>query len=132
MDKLKKFTALPLCWHIGLFIAFAILNQKGAGMSLIMVDLLLGIIVTPVFLSVLSVVHAIVHEGKVYDYIYVCLMVLLVTGILRGVLYFAFNGGMPGLTLAAGALGVSVGVFTIWACIFALTDRVMKKKPKRK
>ena len=132
MDKLKKFLFLPLCYHIGLFVAFAILNKSATGMSLITVDLLLGLIVTPVLLAVLSIAHAIVHEGKVYDYIYGALMVLIITGVLRGVVYFVFQGGKVGLMLAAVTLGVSVGVFTIWDCIFALTDRMMKKRPNRR
>ncbi len=129
---MKKFLALPLCYHIGLFIAFIILNKSATGMSLVMIDLLLGLIVTPVFLAVLSVAHAIVHEAKVYDYIYTCLGVLLVVGVLRGIVYFAFQGGETGMLLAVGTLVVSVGVFTIWDCIFALTDRMMKKRPNRR
>ena len=132
MDKLKKFTALPLCYHALLFVAFALFNKSLTAANLIVVDLLLGLIVTPVLLAVLSIAHAIVHEGKVYDYLYSCLGVLAITGVLRGILYFVFQGGKVGLALAAGVLVVSVGVFTIWDCIFALTDRMMKKRPGRK
>lgn len=132
MDKIKKFTALPLCYHALLFVAFALFNKNSAGWSLIVVDLLMGLIVTPVLLAVLSIAHAIVHEGKVYDYLYSCLGVLAITAVLRGVLYFVFRGGLAGLALAAGTLVVSVGVFAIWDCIFALTDRMMKKRPGKK
>lgn len=132
MDKIRKFLSIPLFYHAGLLIAFAILNNTAAGMGVMTVELLLGVIVTPVLLAVLSVAHAIVHEGKVYDYIYGALTVLVVTGIVRGVVYFAFDGGKVGLYLALGAFVVSVGVFTLWDCLFALTDRIMKKRPNNK
>ncbi len=129
---MKKFLALPLCYHIGLFIAFIMLSKSATGMSLVMIDVLLGLVVTPVFLAVLSIAHAIVHEAKVYDYIYNCLAILLIIGVLRGVVYFVFQGGDAGMMLSVGTLVISVGVFTIWDCIFALTDRMMKKRPKRR
>lgn len=132
MDKIKKFLAIPLCYHIGLFVAFAIFNGSASSMMLITVDLLLGLVVTPVFFAVLSIMHAIVHEGKVYDYIYNCLAYLAVIGVLRVILYFVFNGGSIGILLALAALVVSVGVFTLWDCIFALTDRMMKKRPGKR
>lgn len=132
MDKIRKFLALPLFYHGGLLVAFAILNSTATGMSVMTMELLLGVIVTPVLLAVLSVAHAIAHEGKVYDYIYSALTVLLVISVVRGVVYYVFDGGMVGLLLAAGALVVSVGVFTLWDCLFALTDRMMKKKPGKK
>ncbi|MBR5536204.1 MAG: hypothetical protein IKU60_06120 [Clostridia bacterium] len=132
MDKIKRFLTLPLFWHGGLLIAFAVLNGKAAGMSLITVDVLSGLIVTPVFMAVLSVAHAIVHEGKVYDYIYSALTILVATGIMRTVVYSAFGGGKAGLLLALGVMVISVGVFTLWDCIFALTDRIMKRKPNHK
>lgn len=132
MDKIRKFLSVPLFYHAGLLIAFAVLHNKATGMGIMTIELLLGVIITPVLLAVLSVAHAIAHEGKVYDYIYSALTVLLATGVVRGVCYFAFDGGKVGLLLALGALVVSVGVFTLWDCLFALTDRIMKKRPNKK
>lgn len=132
MDKIKKFLAIPLCWHLGVFVAYAFLKSSSTAMMLITVDLMLGLVATPVYLAVLSIIHAVIHEAKVYDYIYSCLGVLFATGLVRGAAYLIFGGGSVSLLLAGGVLVVSVGVFTLWDCIFALTDRMMKKRPGRR
>ena len=132
MDKIKKFLAIPLACHVALFIALAVLHTNALAMMLITFDLLLGALVTPMYFAVLSMAHAIVHDGKVYDYIYACLIYLAVIGVARGLVYFVCGGALTGVAAAAGCLVISVGVFTLWDCLFALTDRMMKKKPGKK
>ncbi len=132
MDKIKKFLSIPVAYHVALFITLAILHTSASSIMVMTTDLLLGAIVTPMFMAVLSMAHAIVHEGKVYDYIYTCLIYLIIVGVLRGVVYFLCGGGVPGLAAAGVCLVASVGVFTIWDCLFALSDRMMKKRPGKR
>lgn len=133
MDKIKKFLLLPVAYHVALFITLAILNENMGAMIILPLDLVSGAVVTPMFMAVLSIAHAIVHDGKVYDYIYICLIYLAVIGAIRALVYFLCGGGMPGLAAAGVCLVISVGVFTIWDCLFALTDHMLKKRPgKRK
>lgn len=132
MDKIKKFLTIPLFWHLGLFIAYAFLKSTSTATMLITVDIMFALVVTPVYLAILSVIHAVIHEAKVYDYIYLCLGMLFATSLVRAAAYFIFDGGNVSLLLAGGILVVSVGVFTLWDCIFALTDRMMKKRPRKR
>ena len=137
MSKLKKLLIVPIVYHVAILgvLLYMSMNYdpKLNVVAPLILDWMLGAIVTPMFFAVISIIHAIVHEGKVYDYIYNCLAYLGIIGLLRCAVYF-FIDGITGATLgAAGAiLAVSVGVYVLWAALFTLTDHMMKKRPKKR
>lgn len=134
MDKLKKLLFIPLLYHLVIFvlmIALSFTPDRNLNIVRVMLFDMCGVLVMPMFMAVISIIHAILHESKVYDYIYYCLGFLLIIGVARLVIYpLIMDKSM--IVVAAGALFVSLGVFVIWDCLFALTDRLMKKSPKRR
>ena len=134
MDKIKKSLFIPVMYHLALIITLCILQSKPSSAIITTIELLFGAIVTPMFYAVASIVHAILHEGKVYDYIYYSLAGLGIIGLIRLVAFCVFAGEaiIMGVLLALGVFAVSVGIYALWACLFALTDRMMKKRPTRK
>ncbi len=130
MSKIKMSLFVPIVYHLALVIAMCTLPGKST-MGVTVMELMFGIVVTPMFFAVLSMCHAILHDGKVYDYIYYCLGFLGIIGLIRVVAYVIF-GSMAGFLFALGLWVVSIGVYALWATLFALTDRMMKKRPAHK
>lgn len=131
MDKIKKFLIVPVIYHVVLLAVLAVLYFSGSAAvaTVLTVELLLGGIATPAFFALLSVIHAVFHDAKVYDYIYKCLAYLAVIGLLRLVVYAVLGGGNVGVMASLACIAVSVGVFTLWDCLFAIVDKLMKKRP---
>ena len=131
MDKLKKFLLIPVVFHVAIFatMIYMIVTKNNALGTFMLLDLC-GVVISPVFYAVMSMIHAVIHEGKVYDYIYHCLIYLVLIGLVRVAIYWA---SAPTTALVAAAcILVSIGIFTLWDIIFAFTDHMMKKGPKRK
>ncbi len=131
MDKIKKLLVIPVIYHVVLLVVLAALYFSNSPVvaNVLTVELMLGAVATPALFALLSVIHAVFHEAKVYDYIYKCLIYLLVIGVLRLVVYVALNGGRIGAIASAVCILVSIGVFTLWDCLFAIVDKFMKKRP---
>lgn len=131
MDKLKKLLVLPVVYHIVVLAVMMYMNvtRNNAVTTAFLMDMC-GVIVWPVFMALVSLMHAIIHEGKVYDYIYVCLINILIIGIARCGVY-AFES-MNILLVAAACFVVMLAIYVLWATLFAFTDRFMKKKPGKK
>lgn len=127
MEKLKKFLYVPLAYHAAIFVTMIILELLKSNVSGIMglIDLC-GVLVTPMLYATVSIVNAIVFEGKVFDFFYKSIAYIVVIGVIRIAVY-AFMA--PSLAVfSIGALIVSVAVFSLWEALFALTDKMMKKR----
>lgn len=134
MDKLKKSLIIPAIYHAAVFIAMIYFRfTKDVELNIVFTLILdfAGVLVGSMFYAVASIAHAILHDGKVYDYLYYCLGYILGIGVVRIILYPLLMGTSL-IVVAAAASFVSLGVFVIWDCLFALTDRMMKKRPRRK
>lgn len=130
MDKLKKLLIAPVVYHVIVFIAMFFLADTNYGMGIVLADVC-GVLIAPMFMAIVSMIHAVIHDGKVYDYIYNCLIYLLLIGVIRIGVYFVL-GEVIAVMFAAACIFVAIGVFAIWACLFAFTDRFMKKSPNKK
>ncbi len=130
MDKLRKMLYIPVACHSALFIGMVIVAAMKINPSVFVLLDWCGVLLSPIFLSVLSVAHAIVHEGKVSDYLKDSLICLLAISTVRVVLYSIFAFGV--MPVAAACALISFGVFLIWDGVFMITDNVMKKRPKRR
>lgn len=134
MDKLKKSLIIPAIYHAAVFIAMIYFRfTKDIELNIVFALVLdfAGVVVGPMFYAVVSIAHAILHDGKVYDYLYHCLGYIGGIGVVRIILYPLLMGTSL-IIVGAAASFVSLGVFVIWDCLFALTDRMMKKRPGRK
>ncbi|MGM9551874.1 MAG: hypothetical protein ACI3XA_06410 [Clostridia bacterium] len=127
MDKIRRFIYLPVIYHSAVFLAMIVVLAMKINVSLLVLLDWCGVLLSPILLAILSVAHAIVHEGKVFDYLKDCVISLCAVSIVRVVLYSVFSLGI--LPVAAMCALISFGVFFIWDCVFALTDKIMKKKP---
>lgn len=130
MDKIRRILYLPVAVHCALFVAMVVCQFMGVNMSLLILLDWCGVVVSPMLLAICAVAHAIVHEGKVFDYLKDSVLVLGAIGVIRLVLYGVHSYAI--LPIAAICAGVSFFIFFIWFAVFAFTDNMMKKKPKRK
>lgn len=134
MDKIKKFLFIPIFCHAVLLLGMAVMffAKENAMLGFFLAEIVCGAAAAPAFLALVSMIHAIYDDAKVYDYIYLCLGELVAIGIVRLGVYALLGGGMIGITVSLASLAISVGVLTLWDCIFALIDRFMKKRPGRR
>ena len=127
MKKLEKVLLLPTLCHVALFLAIIIMelckNSFGGFVALIE---LCGVIVTPMLYAVVSVANAILYDGKVSEYFVKCVLYLLGIGVVRILVYALLAPST--LILPVGGLIVSVAVYCLWESLFALTDKMMRKK----
>lgn len=130
MDKIRKILYMPVAVHCALFVAMVVCQFAEINMSLLILLDFCGVVVSPMFLAICAIAHAIIHEGKVFDYLKDSVIALLAVGVIRLVLYGVYSHAI--LPIAAICAAISFGVFFIWFAIFAFTDNMMKKKPKRK
>lgn len=131
MKKQNKLLYIPLCYHLALFITMLILQlTKSNALGFIVLLEMCGIVVSPVYYAVWSICHAIVNEGKVFDYFNKNMISLAIIGGIRIVFYLVF--APKSILFALGALAVSLGVYSMWSALFALTDKMMKKRPGRR
>ncbi len=131
MKKRTKLLYIPLCYHLALFITMLILQlMKSNAIGFIVLLELCGVVISPVFYAVVEMAHAIMDEGKVFDYFNKCLLYLGAIGVLRVVFYLLF--AKNAVLFSLGALAVSIGIFSMWSALFALTDKMMKKRPGRR
>ena len=130
-EKTRRLLYLPLAYHaaILLALAFTTLRQSSASVMLFLVLDLAGVLISPMFMSLMSIAHAILHDGKVYDYLKQGTLYLLVIGALRVLLYFFLARGR--LSFAFACLIASIAIFYLWDAIFAISDNLMKKRRKR-
>lgn len=134
MSKLQKSLVIPAIYHAIVFAVMAFFSFSKDLELNIVVTLLMdfaGCIVTPMFFAVASMAHAILHDGKVYDYIYNILIQLGIISAMRIVLYPVLMGKSL-LLVGVIASFASLGIFVVWDCIFALTDHMMKKRPRNR
>lgn len=134
VDKIKKFLIIPVVYHMVIFIAMVCLSMmKDVNLNIVALWLadMGGCIVWAMFFAVMSIVHAILHEAKVYDYLYICLAMIFVIGMVRVIVY-KIAVGTGALLIAAGLGAATLGIFVVWDCLFAVTDHMMKKRPGRK
>lgn len=134
MDKLKKFLIIPVLYHVAIFVAMiCFAATKDANLNIVgaVVADFAGCVIWAVFFAVMSIIHAILHEGKVYDYLYYCLGFIAIIAAVRAVVYRVTMGSTL-LLVALTAGAVMFGIFIVWDCLFALTDHMMKKRPANK
>lgn len=134
MDKLKRLLALPVLYHVAIFVAMVCFSlTKDADLNMVVALMLdfAGVLIGAMFLAVISIIHAILHDGKVYDYLYYCLAIVFIVGIMRVVVY-KLAIGTSACLIGAGAGVATLGIFVIWDCLFAFTDHMMKKRTGRK
>lgn len=118
---------------LGLTVWFHFLKNTDINFRLFLTEFVVGAVVTPMLFAVVSVIHAIVHESKVYDYIYYCLGFLGIIALLRLAAYFAIAGiNVQIATVAAVVAVLSIFIFVVWDFLFAVTDHFMKKGPRKK
>ena len=128
---MKKYLNLPLAYHGALFLAMLILQlMQNNVLSIVVLLELCGIIISPVFMAVLAMINAIVNEEKVHVMFSGGIVRLFVIGMVRVLIYFIFAKST--ILFALGAMVVSVALFCLWEAIFAITDKLMKKRPGRK
>lgn len=131
MDKIKKFLYIPIAYHLALFVTMAFLTvMKSTALGFIFLLELSGVIISPVFYAVLSMCNAVINGDRVYDLFKISAAYLLVIGVMRIVFYFVFARGAVLFSIAASI--VALAVFCLWIALFSLTDKMMKKRPKRK
>ena len=130
-EKTRRLLYLPLAYHAAVLIAlaFTTLRQNQASMALLALLDLAGVLISPMFMSLMSIAHAILHDGKVYDYLKQGSIYLLVIGALRVLLYLWLARSR--VSFAFICLIASIAIFYLWDVIFALSDNLMKKRRKR-
>lgn len=130
MEKIKKFMCLPIAYHVALFITMAALNiMKSGAMGFIFLFEICGVIISPVFYAVLSMCNAVLYGGKVYDLFSKGTIYLLVIGAVRVVCYALLAPNT--VPFAVGSAVVAIAIFFLWSALFALTDKMLKKRPGR-
>lgn len=137
-ERTRKLLYLPLAYHAAILIALAFmtaLQKNTASYGLLMLLDLCGVVVSPMFMALMAISHAILHEGSVFDYLKQGCLYLAIIALLRIALY-AWQA--PEQTLFAVLCGAAgVGIFLLWEVIFHFTNKLMNKprgsgKSKRK
>ncbi len=131
MEKTRRMLYLPLAFHAAVLLAMTVMffmkMKTGAFGILVMADLA-GVLVSPMFMALMGICHAILHEGKVFDYLRESVVYLVIIGLLRMAVYAVqyIDSFVMTLTMAA----VAIGIYFLWASIFSFTDKLMKQKTK--
>lgn len=130
-EKTRKLLYLPLAYHAAILLALTILflskPETGAYALLIFLDLA-GVLVSPMFMALMGISHAILHDGKVYDYTRCSVIYLIIIALMR-MAFYAWQY-IDSLAMTA-ILGVaSVCIYILWTAIFSFTDKLMKQKTK--
>jgi hypothetical protein len=131
MERTKKLLYLPLAYHSALLLSLAVMWALKINMSayglLWLLDLC-GVLISPMFMALMAISHAILHNGKVFDYLKLGCIYLAIIGILRILLYASQGEWL----FAVGCAISSIAIFLLWEIIFNFTDKMMKKPRKRK
>lgn len=129
--KTRRLLYLPLAYHAAVLLAAAIsiMNKNQSSMALLVLLDLAGVLVSPMFMSLLSIAHAVLHEANVYDYLKTGSIYLVIIGVLRVLLYLWQGGKSVGFAAACSV--ASIIIFYLWDVIFAFTDKMMKKRKRR-
>ena len=130
-EKTRRLLYLPLAYHAAVLLAAAlsILNKNQSSMALLILLDLAGVLVSPMFMALLSIAHAVLHDANVYDYLKIGSVYLGVIGVLRVLLYLWLGGSSVKFALICSV--ASVIIFYLWDVIFAFTDKMMKKRRRK-
>lgn len=132
MERTKKLLYLPLAYHAAILIALAFMSAmqiNAASYGLLLLLDLCGIIVSPMFMALMAISHAILHNGNVFDYLKQGCIYLAIIALLRIALY-AWQGTEQVFFAVVCGLA-AIGIFLLWEAIFHFTNKLMNKPRKR-
>ncbi len=132
MERTRKLLYLPLAYHTAILVALAFMAAmkiNAASYGLLLLLDLCGVIVSPMFMALMAISHAILHDGKVLDYLKQGCIYLAVIGLLRTALYAWQSTEQTFFAVICGL--AAIGIFLLWEAIFHFTNKLMNKPRRR-